>query len=116
MELEIEEFRRRLAQEQAQGTDPAAYIYHEIRLTEHVKIGLIEEMNIANQQFVVEASQKIDAYLYKLQELEKQLRLPNVSLDQKTAINDAAIRTQIGAAIQKLEGQNPEHTDLTNGS
>ena len=108
MELEFEEFKERLVSEMARGTNPAYYIQQEVRRAEDLKMGLVEEIE-RGSQFVSEASNKIDKYVYFLHELAKKYPLDLYQLDQKTAIQDESMQKGIQDQLNKLEEeQDPE--------
>jgi len=111
MEIDIEEFKKRLEAEVAMGKsndEIAAFIHNEIRMTENMKAGLMEEMNKANEDFLNDAAGQFDTYTFQLQELEKELKLKNLTLDQQTALNDELMRGKIAKEINELHEIDPE--------
>ena len=111
MEIDIEEFKKRLEAEVAMGKsndEIAAFIHNEIRMTENMKAGLMEEMNKANENFLNDAAGQFDTYTFQLQELEKELKLKNLTLDQQTALNDELMRGKIAKEINELHEIDPE--------
>lgn len=108
MEIDITEFKARLEKEIAKGNpDLAAFIHREIRLSEKMKASLMEEINEKTEIFLTAAAAKFDTYIFQLQNLEKELGLRNLSLDQKTALNDEMVREKIAEETQKLEKLKP---------
>lgn len=108
MELDFNEFKARLLNEMTRGIHPAHYIQEEVRRAEALKLGLVEEVERA-PQFVTEASNKIDSYLYQLHELAKKYPLDFYQLDQKTAIQDDKMQQGIKDQLKKLdETEDPE--------
>jgi hypothetical protein len=117
MEIDINEFKERLAKEQAKGkseAEIAAFIYHEIRTTEDMKAGLMEEMNEANKDFLNDAAARIDTYVFQLQEIEKDLNIKRLKPDQRTALQDEGVREKIAEEIEKLDKLDPEKYPETN--
>lgn len=111
MELNITEFRKRLDDEIAHGLKEAEitdFIHKEIRLTEIMKASMLEEMNDNTKDFLSDTAARIDTYLFQLQELELKLRLHNLPLDQKVAINDTEMRDSIADEMEKLHEMDPE--------
>ncbi|WP_192820812.1 hypothetical protein [Rufibacter sp. LB8] len=108
MELDIDNFKERLQKQVANGRSGAQYIGEEVHKAENLKVGLTEEMDHA-ADFVTEASNKIDTYVLHLHELAKAYPLSDFDLDQRTALKDDAIQTEIKKQVQKLE----EETDNT---
>ena len=110
MEIDIEEFKKRLEDELAKGksnNEVAALIHNEIRMTENMKAGLMEEMNETNKDFLNDAAGRFDTYLFQLQEIEKEMKLSNLSLDQKTALNDQLMRKKIAHEMNELHELDP---------
>ena len=114
MEIDIEEFRKRLNAEIAKGNrNLREFIQHEIRDVEITKASMMEEMNEKTEDFLSTAASKFDTYVYQLQEIEKEMQLRNLALDQETALKDTEVRGQIGEKIEELknmETDNPEKT------
>ncbi len=103
MEIEIIEFRKRLEAEIAKGNpNIAEFIIKEIRLSENMKASLMEEMKEETKEFLNAAAAKFDTYIFQLQEIEKEMGLTNLSLDQKTALNDTLLRNEISNKIEEL--------------
>ncbi|MGV3540045.1 MAG: hypothetical protein ACO1OQ_09550 [Rufibacter sp.] len=119
MDFDINDFKRRLDQDRARGGNPADFIQRELRKAEQVKAGLTEETDHA-ADFVSEASNRIDTYVFKLQEIEKQCDPADLSLDQQTNLEDKEVRNRIDVQLKKLEERgeaNPPTQDpaLRNG-
>ena len=114
MEIDIEEFRKRLNAEIAKGNrNLREFIQREIRDVEITKASMMEEMNEKTEDFLSTAASKFDTYVYQLQEIEKEMQLRNLALDQETALRDTEVRGQIGEKIEELknmETDNPEKT------
>ena len=114
MEIDIEEFRKRLNAEIAKGNrNLREFIQREIRDVEITKASMMEEMNEKTENFLSTAASKFDTYVYQLQEIEKEMQLRNLALDQETALKDTEVRGQIGEKIEELknmETDNPEKT------
>ena len=114
MEIDIEEFRKRLNAEIAKGNrNLREFIQHEIRDVEITKASMMEEMNEKTEDFLSTAASKFDTYVYQLQEIEKEMQLRNLALDQETALKDTEVRGKIGEKIEELknmETDNPEKT------
>ena len=114
MEIDIEEFRKRLNAEIAKGNrNLREFIQREIRDVEITKASMMEEMNEKTEDFLSTAASKFDTYVYQLQEIEKEMQLRNLALDQETALKDTEVRGQIGEKIEELknmETDNPEKT------
>ncbi|QHL86440.1 hypothetical protein GU926_02870 [Nibribacter ruber] len=108
MDLELDEFERRLSQEIRNGANPALYIQEEIRRAESLKEGLLEELEEEINDFVPMASNKIDTYIYQLHEKAKKYPLDLFQLDQKTALQDEEVQKRIGQQLKSLKDeQNP---------
>ena len=101
MELDITEFKQRLATVQKRGDaqNIIAFFYDEIRQAEHMKQGLMEEMNEQNREFLVKASDNIDTYIFKVRQMEKDLQLPGVPDIQQDILQD----NLHGKIIDKIE-------------
>ena len=114
MEIDIEEFRKRLNAEIAKGNrNLREFIQREIRDVEITKASMMEEMNEKTEDFLSTAASKFDTYVYQLQEIEKEMQLRNLALDQETALKDTEVRGQIGEKIEELknmQADNPEKT------
>ena len=112
MEIDIEEFRKRLNAEIAKGNrNLREFIQHEIRDVEITKASMMEEMNEKTEDFLSTAASKFDTYVYQLQEIEKEMQLRNLALEQETALKDTEVRGQIGEKIEELknmQADNPE--------
>jgi hypothetical protein len=111
MEIDIEEFKERLEIVKAKANhekEIAEFIHQEIRMTEIMKAGLMEEMNESNKDFLNSAANKFDTYIFQLQEIEKDLKCQNLTLDQKTALNDRAMRDKFEEGMDELYEMDPE--------
>jgi predicted oxidoreductase len=104
MQLELEEFKERLVNEMTKGTNPAHYIQAEIRQAEDLKQGLAEEVE-RGSQFVTEAINKIDTYIFFLHEMAKKYPLDMYQLDQKTAVQDDEVQNRIKKQLGKLDDE-----------
>ncbi|PIQ21290.1 MAG: hypothetical protein COW65_09975 [Cytophagales bacterium CG18_big_fil_WC_8_21_14_2_50_42_9] len=90
MNLDIDEFKKRLATQTARSNaNLVNFFYQEVRLAENMKAGLMEEMNEQNRDFLVEASSRIDDYMFQVKEIEKSMHLQHLPLDQKIALQDS---------------------------
>lgn len=104
MEIEIDEFRKRLNAEIANGNrELGPFIHREIRLAETTKASMMEEMDETTEEFLTAAAGKFDTYIFQLQEIEKELHLRHLALDQETALNDKLVRQQMSAQLETLE-------------
>jgi hypothetical protein len=70
MKLEINDFLDKLNNQPLSEREIADLIYAEIRKAERLKIGFVEEIE-KHPTYIVEVSDKIDTYVFQLQELEK---------------------------------------------
>ena len=104
MELDITEFKQRLATVQGRGDIKSllAFFYDEIRQAEHMKLGLMEEINEQTREFVVKASDDIDTYIYSIKQIEKDLHLPGMLPVQQDILDDD-LQSKIVEKIEELE-------------
>ena len=103
MDLDIAEFKQRLyVQIESGHPDLADFFYQEVRLAEAMKAGLMEEMSPKNQDFLVNATSKIDTYMFKVKQIEKEMHLHHLPLDQEVAIEDN-MHEQMMEKITELE-------------
>jgi len=104
MDLDITEFKQRLAAVQARGDvqNLIAFFYEEVRAAENMKIGLMEEMNEQSQEFLVKAADDIDTYMFKVKQIEKDLQLPGLSGIQQDILQDD-LQSKIMEKIEELD-------------
>lgn len=84
--------------------DLAQLVHGEIRRAEEVKAGLSEETGHA-PEFVSEAINRIDTYVFQLQELAKQVNPLELDLDQQTNLKDHRVRDRIADRLERLKEQ-----------
>ena len=65
-------------------------------------------MSQETSDFLTAAAAKFDTYIFQLQEIEKELRLKNLTLDQQTAINDTLVREKFAEEMNELQKLDPE--------
>ncbi|WP_207430756.1 hypothetical protein [Sabulibacter ruber] len=104
MDFDIPEFKKRLDNERLKGAEPAQYIQQEIRQAEEVKEGISEENNHATD-FVSEAINRIDTYIFQLHELARQFNPAEFDIDQRTYLKDEGVHHRIADRINRLKEQ-----------
>ncbi|RNI27816.1 hypothetical protein EFA69_17080 [Rufibacter immobilis] len=104
MDFEVPKFKERLEQERLKGNAPAPFIQQEIRLAEEVKEGISEENGHATE-FVSEAINRIDTYIFQLHELAKEHSPADFDLDQQTYLQDERMHERIGNRVERLKEQ-----------
>ncbi|WP_210464766.1 hypothetical protein [Rufibacter roseolus] len=104
MDFDIPEFKKRLDHERLKGTQPETIIQHEIRQAEEVKEGLSEENDHASE-FVSEAINRIDTYIFQLHELAQEFNPEEFDLDQQTYLQDDRVHDRIANRIDRLKEQ-----------
>ncbi|RNI30536.1 hypothetical protein [Rufibacter latericius] len=104
MDFDIPEFKKRLDAERLKGSTPASVIQTEIRQAEDVKAGLSEENDHASE-FVSEAINRIDTYIFQLHELAQDFNPADFELDQQTYLKDNGIHQRIANRIDRLKEQ-----------
>lgn len=107
MQLDIDAFLNRLQAQSYTESELAAAIVREIRQAEDFKISLMEDV-AAHPDFVVDITEKIDTYIFLLQELEKNLSANLIPLDQQTALSDEEVRKRMAhllATLRRLAGK-----------
>ena len=104
MDLDITEFKQRLAVVRERGDSESliAFFYEEVRAAENMKIGLTDEMNEQTREFVVEASENIDTYMFQVKQIEKDMQLPGLSPLQQSILQDS-LHNKIMEKIDELE-------------
>lgn len=98
------EFKKRLEQERLMGNSPEQVIQQEIREAENIKAGLSEETSHA-AEFVSEAINRIDTYIFQLHEMAKELNPHEFDLDQQTYLKDTRMHERIEGRINRLKEQ-----------
>jgi hypothetical protein len=101
MQLDIQEFLDRVEPHSYSESELATTIVREIRKAEDFKISLMEDVEV-HPDFVVAVTEKIDTYVFQLQELEKRFSAGLIPLDQQTALSDEDIRKRMAAHIDTL--------------
>ncbi|WP_157593231.1 hypothetical protein [Rufibacter tibetensis] len=104
MNFDVPEFKKRLKTERAMGIEPAQLIQQEIRKAEEVKEGLSEENDHATE-FVSEAINRIDTYIFQLHEIARDFNPKDFDLDQQTYLKDRGVHSRIGNRIERLKEQ-----------
>ncbi|MBC3541680.1 hypothetical protein ACFSC6_01875 [Rufibacter sediminis] len=104
MDFDIPEFKKRLENERLQGNAAAPVIQQEVRQAEEVKAGLSEENDHASE-FVSEAINRIDTYIFQLHELAKDFNPADFELDQQTYLQDDRMHDRISDRIDRLKEQ-----------
>jgi len=104
MDLDITEFKQRLAVVQQRGDvkNIIAFFYDEIRQAEHMKQGLMEEMNEQNREFLVKAANDIDTYMFKVKQIEKDLQLPGLPSISQDILQDN-LQSKIMEKIEEVD-------------
>ena len=101
MQLDIQEFLNRIETHSHSESELATTILREIRKAEDFKISLMEDVAV-HPDFVVAVTEKIDTYVFQLQELEKRFSSSLIPLDQQTALSDEETRKRMAAHIETL--------------
>jgi len=104
MELNITEFKQRLAVVEQRGDvkNIIAFFYDEIRQAENMKIRLMDEMNEQTREFLVRAADNIDTYMFTVKQIEKDMQLPGLSSVQQDVLQDD-LQEKIMEKIAELE-------------
>jgi len=102
MDFDINDFKKRLDRHRAKGGSPETFIQQEIRKAEEVKMGLTEETDHA-ADFVSEAANRVDTYVFLLQEMEKQGNMAELDVDQQANLQDEAMRARMQERLHRLE-------------
>ncbi|MBA9077308.1 MULTISPECIES: hypothetical protein [Rufibacter] len=111
MDFDISDFRRKLDQHRAKGGSAAEFIQQEIRKAEQVKEGISEETDHA-ADFVSEAINRVDTYVFQLQEIEQQCNPAELGLDQQTNLQDQEMRDRIGERLDRLQERGDANLSL----
>jgi len=104
MELDITEFKQRLAVVEQRGDvkNIIAFFYDEIRQAENMKIRLMDEMNEQTREFLVRAADNIDTDMFTVKQIEKDMQLPGLSPVQQDVLQDD-LQEKIMEKIAELE-------------
>jgi uncharacterized protein (DUF1786 family) len=104
MQFDFPAFKKRFEHEQLMHGNAALLVQNEIRRAEGVKAGLSEENSHASP-FVSEAINRIDTYVFQLQELARQVNPQELDLDQQTNLKDHKVRDRIADRLDRLKEQ-----------
>lgn len=104
MEIDFKDFNERLNKELVSGNQNIlGFTLDEIRKAEIMKAELMEEMNEQTKGFLNDAANKLDTYIFQLQEKVKELHPTHLPLDMKTALDDEKVRQDFKKSQNELE-------------